>query len=279
MFRQQAQQNARQKAVGTYVDSLKKASNLQVQADAPAHVKELAGQENLALRGRDASRKLVTFRGGELNAGELAELLQTAQPQEREQIKSAEDERIRGFLEDQALREVLLAEAGRHNYRLPPAVVDSINRDTRAAIQQLLQMSGLGGRRFPKGKAGNGAIQEAVRNLMEQAVAGQRPIRPLGKLGYRLRSQYDADVNTESFQRVVDRMKAIRAAVPPQPQQPGQVPGGMPQGGVPQGPPQGQPVPGQPAPQGQQVPAQPAPQGQTEPQAAPAQPATPPEGQ
>ncbi|HVH12063.1 MAG TPA: hypothetical protein VM759_03375, partial [Longimicrobium sp.] len=143
------------------------------------------------------------------------------------------------------------------NFRLAPAVVDSINRDTRAAIQQLLQMSGLSGRRFPKGKAGNGAIQEAVRNLMEQAVAGQRPIRPLGKLGYALRSAYGADVNAATFQRVVDRMKIIRASVPPQPQ----MPGGMPQGG-----PQGQP------------PAQPMPQGGT-PQAAPAQPATPPEGQ
>ena len=255
MFRQQAQQQAQQKAVGTFVDSLKKATNVQVQAGAAEAVKELAGQEDLTLRGRAASRELVTFRGGALTAGELAELLQTAQPQERAQIKEADEERIRGFLEDQAMREVLLVEAGNRNFRLAPAVVDSINRDTRAAIQQLLQMSGLSGRRFPKGKAGNGAIQEAVRNLMEQAVAGQRPIRPLGKLGYALRSAYGADVNAATFQRVVDRMKIIRASVPPQPQ----MPGGMPQGG-----PQGQPMP---------------PQGATPPQGAPAQPATPPEGQ
>jgi hypothetical protein len=276
-FRQQAAQQARQKAVGAYVDSLKKASNLQVQTGASEEVKKLAGQENLNLRGRDASRKLVTFTGGELNAGELAELMQSAQAQEREQIKEADDERLRGFLEDQALREVLLAEAGRKNFRLPATVVDSINRDTRAAVQQLLQVSGFSGRQFPKGKARNGAIQEAVRNLMEQAVAGQRPIRPLGKLGYALRNAYGADVNDATFQRVVDRMKAIRAAQP-QPQ-PGQMPGGMPQGGpqgqgVPQGPPQGQGVP-----QGEPVPAQPAPQPQGQPETAPAQPATPPAGE
>lgn len=271
MFRQQAQQQARQKAVGAYVDSLKKASNLQVQEGAIQAVKDLAGQEDLALRGRAAARKLVTFQGGELNAGELAELMQSAQPQEREQIKTAQDEQLRSLLEDQALREVLLAEAGRKNFTLPPAVVDSINRDTRAAVRQLLQMSGLAGRQFPKGKAGNGAIQEAVRNLMEQAVAGQRPIRPLGKLGYALRKYYEgANVNAESFDRVVTRMKAIRAANP-QPQ-PGQAPGGMPQGG-----PQGQPMPmpqqgGQPMPQPQQgqpvpQPAQPAPAPQGETQA------------
>jgi hypothetical protein len=264
MFRQQAQQNARQKAVGTYVDSLKKASNLQVQEGATQAVKDLAGEEDLGLRGRAAARQLVTFRGGELNAGELAELLQTAQPQEREQIKAAEDERIRGFLEDQALREVLLVEAKNRKFQLAPAVVDSIKRDTRTAIQQLLQMSGLGGRRWPEGKARRGAIQEAVRSLMADAVAGQRPIRPLGKLGYLLRDQYESDVNTESFASVVTRMKAIRAAVPQQPQ------GSMPRGGVPQqGVPQGQPSPAQPAPQPQQ--------GQ--PQPSPAQPAPAPQGE
>lgn len=245
-FRQQAQQQARQKAVAAYVDSLKTAANLQVQAGAAEAVKELAGQENLSLRGRAASRELVTFRGGELNAGELAELMQTAQPQEREQIKTAPDDQLRSFLEDQALREVLLAEAARKNFRLPAATADSINRDTRDAIQQLLQVAGLSGRTFPRGKAGNGAIQEAVRSLMEQAVSGQRPIRPLGKLGYALRNAYGADVNTATFQAVVDRMKAIRAS---QPQAaPAQVPGGMPQGVPQQGPPMPQQVPAQPAP-------------------------------
>lgn len=269
-FRQQAVQQQRQKAVGAYVDSLKKSSNLQVQPEAIGIVKEIAGGEDLALRGRSAARKLVTFQGGELNAGELAELMQSAQPQEREQIKTAQDEQLRGLLEDQALREVLLAEAGRKNFTLAPAVVDSINRNTRSAVRELLQVSGLGGRQFPADKkARNGAIQEAVRNLMQEAVAGQRPIRPLGKLGYALRKYYEgASVNDESFERVVTRMKAIRASQP-QPQ-PGQ--GGMPGG------PQGQPMPmpqqgGQPVPQGQQVPQ---PQ-QSQPQ--PAQPAPAPQGE
>jgi parvulin-like peptidyl-prolyl isomerase len=274
MFRQQAVQQQRQKAVAAYVDSLKKSSNLQVQPEAMTIVKELAGEDDLALRGKSAARKLVTFQGGELNAGELAELMQSAQPQEREQIKTAQDEQLRGLLEDQALREVLLAEAGRKKFTLAPAAVDSINRNTRAAVRELLQLSGLSGRQFPEGKkARNGAIQEAVRNLMQEAVAGQRPIRPLGKLGYALRKYYEgASVNNESFERVVTRMKAIRASQPqPQPDQ-GGMPGGpqgqqmpMPQQG-------GQPMPqqGQPMPQPQQAqpqPAQPAPTPQGETQA------------
>lgn len=258
-FRAQARQQAQQKAVGNYVDSLKKAANLQVQTGAAEAVKELAGQESLNLRGRAASRSLVAFRGGELTTGELAELMQSAQAQQLEQIKNAQDTELKTFLEDQALREVLLAEARSKNFRLPASAVDSINRDTREAVRGLLQMAGLSGRQFPKGKAGHGAIQEAVRNLMEQAVAGQRPIRPLGKLGYALRNSYGADVNTESFQRVVDRMKAIRAAQPPQPQQPGPGQQMPPQGG------QQMPMP-QPG-QGQQPEAMPA-----QPEAMPAQP-------
>ena len=179
----------------------------------------------------------MTYKGGEVTAGEVAELMQSASAQDRESMKNAPDDQIKPFLEDQALREFLLLEARNKNFRLSNAAVDSIRTDARTAIQQVLQMAGFEGRQFPRGKQGEGAIQEAVRNLMEQAVAGQRPIRPLGKLGYALRNAYGADVNTASFQKVADRMKAIRAAQPQQPQQ-GQVPG-MPPGGVPQGVPQG----------------------------------------
>jgi hypothetical protein len=265
-FREQLKGSARQTAVASYVDSVKKVATVQMQAGAPAALKEMAEQENLSLRGRAASRTLVTYRGGEVTAGEVAELLQSASAQDRESMKSAPEDQIKPFLEDQALREFLLQEARNKNFRLSNAAVDSIRNDARSAIQSVLQMAGFQGRRFPRGKQGDGAIQEAVRSLMEQAVAGQRPIRPLGKLGYALRNAYGADVNTAAFQKVVDRMKAIRASQPQAPQ--GQAPG-MPQGGAPQGmdprmqgqDPRMQQAP--PAPQGQ---AQPAPQ----PQAAPA---------
>jgi hypothetical protein len=239
-----------------------------------AQMKELAAREELSLRGRAAARELVTFTGGEFNAGELAEVLQGFAAREREGIKDAQETELKSFLENQALRDVLLNEAKKANYTLSAAAADSINRDARQAVRQLLEMAGLNNRQFPKGKAGNGAIQEAVRNLMEETVAGQRRLAPLGKLSYALRNAYEADVNEATFQKVVDRMKAIRAANPaPQPGQ--QMPGGMPQGGMPQGMPQ-QGVPPQPQPQqGQQQPeAAPA-----QPQAAPAQPAPAPQGQ
>lgn len=252
MFRQQLKSTARQTAVNAYVDSLKKVANVQVEAGAPAALKEMAEQENLSLRGRAASRTLVRYRGGEVTAGEVAELMQSASAQDRASLKEAPEDQIKPFLEDQALREFLLQEARSKNFRLSSAAVDSIRTEARSAIRQVLQLAGFQGRRFPRGKQGEGAIQEAVRTLMEQAVAGQRPIRPLGRLGYALRNAYGADVNTAAFQKVVDRMKAIRASQPQQAPQ-GQMPGMPPQGAVPQGvDPRTQ---GQPAPQPQAAPA------------------------
>jgi hypothetical protein len=258
-FRQQLRANARQQAVNAYVDSLKKVATVQMQPGAAAALKELAAQENLSLRGRAASRSLVSYRGGEVTSGEVAELMQGASAQDRESMKDAPEDQIKPFLEDQALREFLLLEARNKNFRLSNAAVDSIRTEARAAISQVLQMAGFQGRQFPRGKQGEGAIQEAVRTLMQQAVAGQRPVRPLGKLGYALRNAYGADVNTASFQRVVDRMKAIRAANP-QPQTPQMPPGavgpnGVPQAGSPPPSPNPQAQPSQP----QQSPAQPAP--------------------
>lgn len=239
MFRQQLTMQRRQGAVTSYLDSLKQASTVQVQPGAVEHVRELAAEDNLSLRGRAASRELVTYRGGAVTAGEVATVLQSSGAQDREAMREqARAEDLERFLEEQALREVLLAEATARNFRLSNAAVDSIRTDARQGVRDVLQMAGFAGRSFPRGKAGEGAIQEAVRNLMEQAVIGQRPIRPLGKLGHALRGAYGADINEGSFTRVVDRMRAIRAAQPQEPAQGGPAPQGPPAGA-----PQGTPMP------------------------------------
>lgn len=244
-FRQQLLMERRQEAVMTYLDSLKAAAEVQVQPGSVEALKELAGQENLSLRGRAANRELVSYKGGELTAGEMATVLQAAGPQDRQAMREqASDEDLTRFLEEQALREVLLNEARARDFALSEAAVDSIRTEARQGIRDIMEMAGFAGRSFPRGRAGEGAVQEAVRNLMEQAVAGQRPIRPLGRLGTALRDQYDWTVNSGTFARVTERMTAIRAAQPQQPE--AQLPQGQP-AGPPQGPPQGQPAPAQPA--------------------------------
>jgi hypothetical protein len=184
--------------------------------------------------------------------------------QQRQAASSAPDEQVEGFLKQQATREIVLAEAKRRNFTLSRAANDSIRTDARAAIRQLLQNTGLGSRRIPKGSAGNAVIEEQVRGLIQGFIAGQGQLVPLGRLGQALRESYGYEEYDASYPRVVERIKAIRATQPQVPAGPQGMPGqGMPGQGMPgQGmPPQGMPPQGAPQPQGQPQ-QQPAPQGQ-----------------
>jgi hypothetical protein len=257
-FRQMLARQTQGQAVQKFVDSLTTAAKVEVQTGAVKQIKEMATMEKLPLKGRAANRTLLEYRGGEITSGEVATVMEQIPAGQRKQAASAPDDQVETFLKQQATREILLAEAKRRNFNLSRAASDSIRNDARAAIRGLLQGTGLGSRRIPKGSAGNAAIEEQVRQLIQAFLSGQVQLQPLGRLGQALRESYGSEVNEAAYARVVERMKAIRAT---QPQVPQGMPQGMPQQGMPpQGmPPQGQPQQGQPqgAPEG-------APQGQPE---------------
>ncbi|HEX2203682.1 MAG TPA: peptidylprolyl isomerase [Longimicrobium sp.] len=259
-FRQFLAQRAQQEAMQAYVDSLEKAAGVEVRPGATDQVRELARQPGTSLRGRAASRKLVTWKGGDLTTGELLTRMQSVEPEQVRPFAEAPDSSVTQMLKSVTTRELLLAEAQRRKIGLSKAEADTLQTQARSGLRELVQVTGLGARRIPKGAAGNQMIEGQVRELLQQAVTGQRPLPPLGVLGQQLRGIYGHNVNESVFQRVIDKVKSIRALQPQAPQ----LPQGMPQGGVPQGPPQqGQP---QQAPQ----PA-PAPQGQAQPQTPPAE--------
>ncbi|HEX8363285.1 MAG TPA: peptidylprolyl isomerase [Longimicrobium sp.] len=252
-FRQMLVRQTQGQAVEKFVDSLSTAAAVKVQPGAVKSIKEMAALKELPLRGRAASRALVEYRGGEVTTGEIAKFMDGIPPQQREQAAQAPDQQVEDFLKQQATREIVLAEAKKRNIGLSRPASDSIRTEARGAIRQLLQATGLGQQRVPKGSAGNAVIEEQVRGLIQGFISGQRQLPPLGPLGQALRESYGSELNEASFARVVERMKAIRATMP-QPQMPQGMPGQQmpPQGMPPQGAPQGQP-----APQPQQ-PAQPA---------------------
>ncbi|HLL81105.1 MAG TPA: peptidylprolyl isomerase, partial [Longimicrobium sp.] len=101
-FRQAYVRQSQGKAVQTFVDSLTNASKMTVQTGAVKQIKEMAGLKELELKGRAASRTLVEYRGGELTAGEVAEVLQGIPPQSREQAAKAPDQQVEEFLKQQA---------------------------------------------------------------------------------------------------------------------------------------------------------------------------------
>ena len=253
-FRQYMVQRSQQLGVQHYVDSLRTAANVKIENGAAAQVKEMAKNGPDKASGRALQKRLATFTGGQLTAGDLQAEMLGAPAEALKQLSEAPDTSVNEVIKGQATKRLLLAEAARR--RLTPSAqeLQTMREQARGTVQQLVQVTGLAQRRAPKGAAGNAVIEQVVREMLQKAVTGQAQMPPLGALGTQLRGIYRPSINAESFQKVIDRVRAIRAT---QPQVPAGVQPGMPQQGVPQQmPPQsGQPQGGQPQP----VPPAPAP--------------------
>jgi hypothetical protein len=255
-FRQYLVGRNQQAAIEHYADSVSKAGNLQVASGAVQQVKDMAKNSAKPLTGRAADRALATFRGGQLTAGEFQQMsgMVGAPPEAlKQQVTDAPDSTINQMLKRAATERLLLAEARRRNVGLSPQETQQLREQARGAINQLLEVTGVRQLHAPRGSAGNAVIEQQVREWLQQAVTGQRQLPPLGPLGQQLRNIYGYDINEPSFQRVVDKVKQIRATQP-QVTPPAQ--------GLPGGPGQAQPLP--------QQPAAPAPQGPPAPAPAPA---------
>lgn len=244
-FRRYLVQREQQQAAQKYLEGVTQQAGVEVDAGAAKTLKEMAAQNNLEPRGRAASRTLVSYTGGELTAGEVAERVSNFPSSARKQLAEAPDEQVSEFLKQLSTEELLLADARRRNVALSPAETDTLRTQAREAIRQILAATGLGNQRLPKGEARSAAIEAQVRELMQGMVAGQRQLPPLGPLGRALRASYGSEINEAAFPRVADKVKSIRATQP-------QV---APPAGAPGAP--GTQMPVQP-----QMPPQPAPQGQ-----------------
>jgi len=233
-FRQYLVQKAQRDAWDSYIQSVTKAANVQVAPGAPKLARELA-QKDLRLRGRSAERVVASYKGGALTAGEVAEKLRTAPPQFLGQLQQASDEQVTELIQNLTHEELILQDAGRRKVGLSAAEQDSIRKDARRAISELLQMTGLN-RRLPRGAGASAAVEARVKELLEGAVNNTRQLPQLGPLGFALRNAYGHEINEGTFPRVAKAMQALRPSQPA----PG-MPGAVPQ----QGPPQqgGQPVP------------------------------------
>ncbi|HEX8905935.1 MAG TPA: peptidylprolyl isomerase [Longimicrobiaceae bacterium] len=238
-FRQFLIQSQQQTATRKFVDSLRAAGNVRVESGAAQQVKEMAKNPGKPVRGRAAERTLATFKGGQVTAGDIQQLLAGAPADALKQLGDAPDSAVTSVLRDQATQRLILAEARRRNLGPTPQEQQQVREQARAAIHQLLTVTGMAGHRAPRGSAGNAVIEQQVRGWLQEAITGQRQLPPLGPLGVQLRNVYGYDVNESSFQRVVDKVKQIRATQPQVTPPAQQLPGA---------PPQGQPAPQQPVP-------------------------------
>ena len=249
-FRQYMVQRSQQLGVQHFVDSLRTAANVKVEGGAAGTVKDMARTGPEKVTGRALQKRLATFAGGQLTAGDLQAEMVGAPAEALKQLSEAPDSSVNEVIKGQATKRLLLAEAARRRLTPAPAEVQAMRQQARATVRQLVEVTGLAQRRAPKGSAGNAVIEQVIREMLQKAVTGQAQMPPLGALGTQLRGIYRPSINAESFAKVLDRVRAIRATQP-------QVPPGaqgmpqMPQQQMPpqQVPPQGaQPQPAAPAP-------------------------------
>ncbi|HYH83059.1 MAG TPA: peptidylprolyl isomerase [Longimicrobium sp.] len=256
-FRQFLVQRNQQAAAKRFVDSLSTAGAVKVESGAEQQVRDMAKAGAQPPTGRAASRALVTFRGGRYTAADLQQALTGAPPEALKQISEAPDSIINNILKQQSSKQLLLAEATKRGIRLSPQEQQQMREQARQYILQAVQLSGIGQRRAPKGAAGNAVIEQQVRELLQQAVAGQRQMPSLGTLGTQLRGIYGGSFNEASIPRVLEKVRSIRATQPqvappaggpgaPGAQQMPQMPQQMPQQQQPQAAPA--PAPAAPAP-------------------------------
>jgi hypothetical protein len=166
--------------------------------------------------------------------------MSTLQPDQLKQLSEAPDSIIQNIVKQQSTKQILLAEARKRGITMQPQEVQAIREQARQFVLQAVQMSGIGARRAPKGEAGKPVIEQQVRELLQQAVIGQRQMPPLGILGTQLRGIYGSSFNDSSIPRVIEKVRQVRATQP-------QVPAGA-QPQVPAGAQPQQPMPQQPAP-------------------------------
>ncbi len=226
-FRQYLVQRAGQEAEQTFVDSVAASSNLAVRPGAAAAVREIAAQPDARLRGRAGERALASYRGGELTAGEVADLIRQ-QPDLQAAIPQAQDEQLETMVKQMAHRELLLREASTRGVVVSPAETEAMRGSAREGIRGLLTNTGISGTRAPKGEARKAAVESQVKGIVTGAVAGTRQVPPLGPLSAALRDSYKPEVNTAAIPRVVSKVTELRAAQPAPPMG-GQMPQQMPQ--------------------------------------------------
>jgi hypothetical protein len=231
-FRQYLVQQSLQNAEVAYLDSLSAAADVKVAEGGIEVVREIAKNSNRELRSRQADRAVAEYTGGELTAGEFQKFILTQSPQVQTAFASATDEQIESGIQQLVQMELLLAEANRRGIKLTAEEDEQIRTEARATIRELVEATGF--LEAARQKADPAALDEHVKQLVKGVVNGEQPYIPLGPLGVILRDIYSYEVNEAAFPQVVSKLEEIRASMPQQPADQGQMPV-MPDGTTPQG--------------------------------------------
>ncbi len=209
-FRERLVNQRRQESLSEYVDALREPVDLEVEPGAMEVARELAENPGERLRGRAASRTLVSWDGGAVSARDFVTMLRRMPPQQQAQYSSLQESQMEEVLKNLATNQLVLADARSRGISVPQAEQDSIRDLIRTELQSLTQQAGLGGAP-QEDETQAQAVERRVRSLLEGILAGRGNVIPLGALPYVMRDQFDWQVNESTFPKVVEELEARRA--------------------------------------------------------------------
>lgn len=211
-FRQYLIQTAVNEAERVYLDSLAAEANVEIQEGGLDVVREIANRPDMELSGRAATRSIATYTGGELTAGEFSEFLSGQPAQMQTAFASAPPDQLETGVRQLVQMELLLSEVEERGLTLSPEVEEGIRTQARQDIRTLVESAGFAD--AARASANAAALDQVVKTIVAQVVAGEAAFVPLGRLGVLLRDLHGAQVNEESFPAVVSRMEELRASMP-----------------------------------------------------------------
>jgi hypothetical protein len=256
-FAQRYTQSAQQRAESTYYAGLAERAKLDVKGDAPATLKRAAREPGEHRKDRAT---LATFQGGDLSVGRMLLWISSLPNPQRilQQLETAPDSAVRGFVRDVARQELLLREADRGKIAFSAEERAQLTRDWGQLVSMVWQGLGVD----PKSLADSAKsapererlAAARVEGVMDRIMSGQAQLVPIPMpLAVALDEKYDASVNRAGLDRATERAAKIRASADsaraaqqprsevPLPGAPGAPPGQATPGEKGQAPPSGRP--------------------------------------
>jgi hypothetical protein len=207
---------ANQRAESTYYAGITERAKLEVEGNAPATLKRAAREADEHRKDRAT---LATFQGGELTVGRAFQWVNSLPNPQRvlQQLESAPDSAVRGFVRDVARQELLLREADRGKVPFTAEERAQLTRDWTQLVGMVWQGLGVD----PKSLADSArSVPERERlaaarieGVMDRIMNGQAQMVPVPMpLAVALDEKYDASVNRAGLDRATERAAKIRAS-------------------------------------------------------------------
>jgi PPIC-type PPIASE domain len=215
-FARQYMQVSQQRAESTYYAGLTGRAKLEVEKDAPATLKKAVREPTEHRKDRAT---LVSFDGGELTVGRALQWVSSLPNPQRlmQQLESAPDSAVTGFVRDVARQELLLREADRGKIAFTADERAQLARDWGQLVAMVWQGLGVD----PKSLADSAkSVPERerlaaarVEGFMDRVMNGQAQIVPIpAPLAAALDEKYESSINRAGLDRATERATKIRAS-------------------------------------------------------------------